>query len=115
MNSNIFEIWNTRHPFLRTSLLSSEAQKPTSAASAYSPPVTIRHIDDKSHPANGQMGLFASKKIQPNSHIIDYMGEVHSDDRPESDYDLSLYRSPDGSVSIGVSSAVTLFQPPTVS
>ena len=91
------------------------AQKPTSAASAYSPPVTIRHIDDKSHPANGQMGLFASKKIQPNSHIIDYMGEVHSDDRPESDYDLSLYRSPDGSVSIGVSSVVTLFQPPTVS
>lgn len=78
--------------------------RPTSAASAgISAPVTIRRIEDKSHPAHGQMGLFVCKKIPPNSHILDYMGEVHSDDRPGSDYDLSLYRSSDGSVSVGVS------------
>jgi hypothetical protein len=29
------------------------------------------------------------------------MGEVHADERPDSDYDLSLYRLPDG-MSIGV-------------
>lgn len=78
-------------------------QRPTTAATVFSPPVMIRRIDDESHPANGQMGLFVCKKIPPNSHILDYMGEAHSDERPESDYDLSLYRSPDGSISVGVS------------
>jgi SET domain-containing protein len=32
---------------------------------------------------------------------LDYVGEVHADDRPRSNYDLSLYRTQDG-VSIGV-------------
>jgi hypothetical protein len=30
-----------------------------------------------------------------------YMGEVHADDRPSSDYDLSLYRTQDN-ISIGI-------------
>jgi hypothetical protein len=32
------------------------------------------------------------KTIPANTHILDYLGEVHTDDRPESDYDLSLLR-----------------------
>ncbi|EGO24943.1 hypothetical protein SERLADRAFT_468952 [Serpula lacrymans var. lacrymans S7.9] len=48
-----------------------------------------------------QFGLFAAKNIAPKIHILDYIGEVHCDDRPTSDYDLSLYRSQDG-VSVGV-------------
>lgn len=64
------------------------------------PPVIIRFIEDHSHPAYGQRGLFTSKKIPPRSHIIDYLGEVHCDDRLSSDYDLSLYRAE--GISIGV-------------
>jgi hypothetical protein len=30
-----------------------------------------------------------------------YLGEIHTDDRPSSDYDLSLYRTNDG-VSVGI-------------
>ena len=59
------------------------------------PPVAIQSITDQSHPARGQFGLFAAKKIPPRTFILDYIGEVHCDDRPDSDYDLALYRSPD--------------------
>ena len=62
----------------------------------------IRIIDDPSHPACGQRGLFAIQKIPSHSHILDYLGEVHSDNREESDYDLSLHRSHDGNYNIGV-------------
>jgi len=58
--------------------------------------VHIRRISDTSHPVSGQYGLFASKKIPPNTHILDYFGEIHCEDRPNSNYDLSLYRSQDG-------------------
>lgn len=58
--------------------------------------VGIRPISSPTHPAFGQYGLFAAKKIPPRTHIIDYIGEIHSDDRPASDYDLSLYRSQNG-------------------
>ena len=65
----------------------------------------IRLIDSPSHPAHGQHGLFAIRRIQPHTHILDYMGEVHADDREESNYDLSLYRSHDGNFNIGVRSS----------
>ncbi|KAH9937423.1 uncharacterized protein B0H18DRAFT_970515 [Fomitopsis serialis] len=61
----------------------------------------IRRITETSHPACGQLGLFAAKKISPHTHIVDYIGEVHCDDRPESDYDLSLYR-PSSGLNVGV-------------
>ncbi|KAF9056656.1 hypothetical protein BJ165DRAFT_1435329 [Panaeolus papilionaceus] len=63
--------------------------------------VIIRAISDSSHPANGQFGLFAAQKIPPNSHIIDYFGEVHCDERSESVYDLSLCRLSDN-ISVGI-------------
>jgi hypothetical protein len=66
--------------------------------------VTIRTISSLSHPAYGQRGLFAAKKIPPRTWIIDYVGEVHCDDR-NSDYDISLYRSQDG-VSVGVDASL---------
>lgn len=56
----------------------------------------IRPIVDPSHPAHGQHGLFATRKIPPQTLIVEYIGEVHSDDRPASDYDISLYRFPGG-------------------
>lgn len=46
--------------------------------------------------------MFAAKKIPPKTHILDYLGEVHCDDRPKSDYDLSLFRSPDGVINVGI-------------
>lgn len=63
--------------------------------------VAIQLITEPSHPACGQYGLFASKKIPPRTLILDYIGEVHCDERPASDYDLSLYRTPDH-VSVGI-------------
>ncbi|KAK6967021.1 hypothetical protein R3P38DRAFT_2672217 [Favolaschia claudopus] len=54
--------------------------------------VAIKRISDSAHPAHGQFGLFAAKKIKPHAHIVDYVGEIHCDER-ESDYDLSLFRS----------------------
>ena len=75
--------------------------------SSTKPHVAIRRIDIPTHPAHGQMGLFATKKILPRTHIIDYLGELHTDDRPSSDYDLSLYRTYDAAgnvLSVGVSS-----------
>ncbi|KAH9945619.1 hypothetical protein B0H21DRAFT_694110 [Amylocystis lapponica] len=63
--------------------------------------VTIRQIVDSSHPARGQYGLFATKKVSPRTLLLDYIGEVHCDDRPESDYDISLHRTQNG-VSVGV-------------
>ena len=65
------------------------------------PLVRIRYISDPSHPARGQYGLFAVRKIHPRAHIIDYIGEVHCQERSDSDYDLSLHRSQDG-VNVGV-------------
>ena len=50
----------------------------------------------------GQSGLFAAKKIPPRTYLLDYLGEVHCDNRQSSDCDLSLYRTPDGLVSVGV-------------
>lgn len=50
----------------------------------------------------GQFGLFAAKKIPPRTYLLDYLGEVHCDDRPSSDYDLALYRTPDGTASVGI-------------
>ncbi|KAJ7899987.1 SET domain protein [Mycena olivaceomarginata] len=62
--------------------------------------VAIRRISESNHPACGQFGLFATKKIKPNAQIVDYIGEIHCDEREESDYDLSLFR--DGDLNVGV-------------
>lgn len=55
--------------------------------------VAIKKITDSKHPTFGQRGLFAAQKIPANTLIIQYVGEIHSDERPTSDYDLSLYKS----------------------
>ncbi|KAK1220947.1 hypothetical protein PQX77_016243 [Marasmius sp. AFHP31] len=90
--------------------------------------VAIRRIADDAHPANGQHGLFAMKKIPARTHILDYIGELravferqssaqsihqsphagelHCDDRPSSDYDLSLHRFQSGE-SIGIDASTT--------
>ena len=62
--------------------------------------VSIRRITAENHPAIGQYGLFAARNIPANSHICDYLGEVHCEDR-DSDYDLSLLRS-QGGTNVGV-------------
>ncbi|KAI0823067.1 SET domain protein [Trametes gibbosa] len=57
--------------------------------------VVIRLIAEPAHPACGQYGLFAAKKIPPRSLILDYVGEIHCENRLQSDYDLS-------SLSVGI-------------
>jgi|ERR1700722_1151182 len=77
-----------------------------SAKTRPSYPVIIQQIHSACHPAQGQYGLFAAKKITPRTHILDYTGEIHCDDRPDSDYDLSLYRSGDG-INVGIDASAT--------
>ncbi|KAF7339951.1 hypothetical protein MVEN_01912800 [Mycena venus] len=90
----------------RTFLIQADATKPKAESEiVFSGPtsVAIRRISESTHPACGQLGLYATKKIKPNTHIIDYIGEIHCDEREESDYDLSLYRSADLNVGIDAS------------
>lgn len=56
--------------------------------------VKIKIVTEKSHPACGQRGLFAAKKLKPGSHVLDYMGFVHTDkeSNSNSDYDIALGR-----------------------
>lgn len=79
--------------------------------------VQIRRIAVQGHPAHGQYGLFATRKIPANTFILDYVGEVHTDAREGSDYDLSLVKvaaadfategvvSGDSWISVGVDAA----------
>lgn len=87
-----------------------------SVPAAPCPLVQIRRITTQGHPAHGQAGLFATRKIAANTFILDYMGEVHLDVRETSDYDLSLVRLPaaqfaavaeseSGWISVGVDAA----------
>ncbi|KAK7064519.1 hypothetical protein R3P38DRAFT_3302048 [Favolaschia claudopus] len=66
--------------------------------------VAIKRISDSAHPAHGQFGLFAAKKIKPHAHIVDYVGEIHCDER-ESDYDLSLFRN--ATLNVGIDACRT--------
>ncbi|KDR84821.1 hypothetical protein GALMADRAFT_233228 [Galerina marginata CBS 339.88] len=90
-------------PAIVTQILgsSSQANKDLLSNSNRRPKVVIQAISSDSHPAKGQFGLFAAQKIPPNSHIVNYIGEIHVDDRPDSDYDLCLLRLPDGD-SVGI-------------
>lgn len=54
--------------------------------------VRIKLITEKSHPACGQYGLFATRKLPAQSHVLDYLGYVHPETESDtsSDYDITL-------------------------
>ncbi|KAJ6574759.1 hypothetical protein B0H19DRAFT_1125650 [Mycena capillaripes] len=88
----------------RTFLTQGDTTKTASRSTNGGPTlIAIRRISDPTHPAYGQFGLFAARKIPAKTHIVDYIGEIHCDERQESDYDLSLFRSGDLSVGIDAS------------
>lgn len=68
----------------------------TSVAASNGPSsnVSIRAINNSSHPAHGQFGLYASRHLPPDTMILFYIGIVHGRDGTDqsSDYDLSLDR-----------------------
>ncbi|KAG8838781.1 hypothetical protein FRC18_002847 [Serendipita sp. 400] len=74
--------------------ISSLSSIPIAPSSHIPNQTTIQKIELASHPAHGQLGLFASKKIPPNTMIIYYLGQVHAEQRTTSDYNLSLIRLP---------------------
>ncbi|KAA8898353.1 hypothetical protein FN846DRAFT_962460 [Sphaerosporella brunnea] len=103
--------WPPHLPYLTAPRLSSVLAAPipsTAAAPALSalnlhaptppstpsPLVRIRRIDDPSHPAHGQHGLFAARNLPARSWILDYLGRYHAAEEsdPASDYDISLDR-----------------------
>ncbi|PHH80608.1 hypothetical protein CDD82_1650 [Ophiocordyceps australis] len=56
--------------------------------------VRIRKIDDAGHPARGQKGLFATRRLDAASFVVAYLGRVHGAANAQawdtSDYDLWL-------------------------
>jgi hypothetical protein len=75
----------------------SNASSPPAKPQAQSHPfpkdlVKIKRITQDGHPAKGQLGLVAMKKLEPKSKVLDYVGVVHSRPHEESDYDISLIR-----------------------
>ena len=68
--------------YYHTSVLPAIKQQiqglPSTAKSSNSkrPKVVIRPISNESHPAYGQLGLFAGHRIAANSQIIDYIGNT---------------------------------------
>ncbi|KAH8916561.1 hypothetical protein BT69DRAFT_1228279 [Atractiella rhizophila] len=67
--------------------------------------VSILPIDSPSHPANGQRGLFARRKLEKGTQIVDYSGVVHleAESDPASEYDICIdsFFVPDSSEEIG--------------
>jgi hypothetical protein len=61
----------------------------------------IEKVTSNDHPACGQLGLFASKNIRPNTMVLYYIGQVHAEPRESSNYDLSLLKTSEG-INIGV-------------
>ncbi|PHH66561.1 hypothetical protein CDD81_7036 [Ophiocordyceps australis] len=69
------------------------------ASWSQSPAVRIRNIDDAAHPACGQRGLFATRRLEAASFVVAYLGRVHGAAKSKrgegqawdtSDYDLWL-------------------------
>lgn len=58
--------------------------------------VLIEPILSITHPARGQHGLFATRSLAPDTFILPYLGQIHTNDPSDtdetSDYDLSLDR-----------------------
>lgn len=82
---------------------STQQTKFTPKPTAHPDKVQIKRISQPEHPANGQYGLFAKKKVPANELIIPYLGVIHHsllpvdgeavpDEHTDSDYDLSLLR-----------------------
>lgn len=55
--------------------------------------IKIKKITQEGHPAQGQLGLVALKKLEPKTKILSYLGVYHTRPHPESDYDLSVVRT----------------------
>ncbi|OTA88265.1 hypothetical protein M434DRAFT_399094 [Hypoxylon sp. CO27-5] len=85
------QVIRTRTPELTTEIPRNFPRGPSAL-------VRIVPINDPTHPANGQSGLFAAKHLPPGSLILPYYGIMHSSLPPynaahdKSDYDLWLDR-----------------------
>lgn len=73
---------------------------PAASTPTPSPLVKITPINNPSHPAHTQHGLFAAQNLPPGSFIIAYLGRAHSSASvdPASDYDIWLDRDADVAV-----------------
>jgi hypothetical protein len=64
--------------------------------------VQVRTISDPTHPAFTQRGLFSTRKVERGSHLLDYIGLVHTEQEsnPDSNYDLRFVKVKDEWLSI---------------
>jgi hypothetical protein len=49
-------------------------------------------VDDPNHPAFGENGLFAARRLSPGEHVVDYLGYVclSGNEDPKSDYSATF-------------------------
>ncbi|KOS17406.1 hypothetical protein ESCO_006488 [Escovopsis weberi] len=73
---------------------SSTPTVPRALTASPSPLVRIQPIQDPSHPAHTQHGLFAARDLAPGAFVLAYLGRVHGPGTADagSDYDLWLDR-----------------------
>jgi hypothetical protein len=94
--SRLSPTFNKRHlPLLHSSSASSPNKPPSKHPQTQPFPkdlIKIKKITAEGHPAKGQLGLVALKKIDPKVRVIHYTGIYHTRPHPESDYDLSVVR-----------------------
>ncbi|TLD06019.1 uncharacterized protein PgNI_08327 [Pyricularia grisea] len=106
-------------PSTTTTTTTPPSTIPPSFPRGPNPAVEIRPITDPHHPAHGQAGLFATRRLEPGTLILPYLGEIHpgvdatddknnnnnNDDNHEQEYDYSksdydLWLSRDADVAV---------------
>lgn len=66
------------------------------------PQYKIQKLLNPNHPACGQFGLFTTRSIPPYTHILNYVGYVHTESESDitSDYDIKFISLAHDSLSI---------------
>lgn len=67
-------IYHASVPSTVRQTISSPSGNSLSISAFKNPKVAIRRIQNSSHSAYGQFGLFAAQRIPPNCYIIQYIG-----------------------------------------
>ena len=72
--------------------VSKDGQHVVASPASVRKTVRWRRVDDKNHPAFGENGLFAARRLSPGEHIVDYLGYVclSGNEDPLSDYSASF-------------------------
>ena len=71
---------------------SKEGQHVVASPASVRKTVRWQRVDDPNHPAFGENGLFAARRLSPGEHVVDYLGYVclSGNEDPKSDYSATF-------------------------